>query len=74
MCKRRGEVAAATVVDHIIPHRGDMDLFWDVGNWQGLCETDHNSTKQFIESHGYSNEVGMDGWPIDPMHPTNRKR
>lgn len=32
----------ATVVDHIIPHRGDQKLFWDRGNWQPLCEHHHN--------------------------------
>jgi 5-methylcytosine-specific restriction protein A len=28
-CERKGRVSAATMVDHIIPHRGDMKLFWD---------------------------------------------
>jgi len=32
----------ATVVDHIVPHRGDKQLFWDVSNWQALCERCHN--------------------------------
>ena len=36
----------ATVVDHIVLHRGDMKLFWRRSNWQSLCEFDHNSTKQ----------------------------
>ena len=41
-CKREGKLTPATVVDHIIPHRGDQGLFWDMGNWQGLCTTCHN--------------------------------
>lgn len=32
----------ATVVDHIVPHRGDQKLFWDRSNWQPLCEHHHN--------------------------------
>jgi len=32
----------ATVVDHITPHKGDNDLFWDRANWQSLCESCHN--------------------------------
>jgi len=32
----------ATVVDHISPHKGDSDLFWDRANWQSLCESCHN--------------------------------
>jgi len=41
--------AAAHVVDHRIPHRGDMKLFWNKGNWQPLCYPCHNSTKQRME-------------------------
>lgn len=31
----------ATVLDHIIPHRGNMSTFWTPENWQGLCATHH---------------------------------
>lgn len=34
--------AASSEVDHIIPHRGDMTLFWDRKNWQALCKTCHS--------------------------------
>lgn len=40
---------AATVVDHIIPHRGDKALFWNRANWQALCTRCHNSWKQRFE-------------------------
>jgi 5-methylcytosine-specific restriction protein A len=40
-CERRQRVTLATVVDHIVPHRGDMELFWTRSNWQGLCEPHH---------------------------------
>ena len=32
----------ATIVDHIEPHRGDTNKFWDSDNWQALCVTCHN--------------------------------
>lgn len=41
ICQTQGLLAPATVVDHIIPHRGDMRLFWDVSNWQSLCRPCH---------------------------------
>ena len=41
--------APATVVDHKTPHKGDMGLFWNRSNWQGLCAHCHSSTKQRIE-------------------------
>lgn len=33
---------AATVVDHKIPHRGDMQLFWDSSNWQSMSKPCHD--------------------------------
>ncbi len=33
----------ASVVDHIIPHRGDYNLFWDMDNWQSMCKTHHDA-------------------------------
>lgn len=41
--------AAAHVVDHRIPHRGNMHLFWDKSNWQPLCVRCHSSIKQRLE-------------------------
>ena len=38
--------AEADTVDHIRPHRGDREAFWDRDNWQALCSPCHNSTKQ----------------------------
>lgn len=49
-CEARGDIVVATVVDHKIPHRGNMTLFWDRKNWQGLCVTCHSSTKQKMEN------------------------
>lgn len=49
-CDREGRVTAATLVDHIEPHRGDMALFWDRSNWQPLCTPCHSSVKQIEEA------------------------
>lgn len=45
-CERAGRVTEATVVDHVVPHRGDEALFWDRSNWQSLCKPCHDSTKR----------------------------
>lgn len=42
VCRREGKLTAATVVDHIIPHRGDKVLFWDQSNWEPLCKSCHD--------------------------------
>jgi 5-methylcytosine-specific restriction protein A len=41
-CSERDRVVGATVVDHIVPHRGDQRLFWDRKNWQALCKPCHD--------------------------------
>ena len=41
-CRKDGRLTPATVVDHIIPHRGDRKLFWDENNWQPLCKGCHD--------------------------------
>ena len=38
-CLKEGRYVKATVVDHIVPHRGDPALFWDRSNWRGLCKS-----------------------------------
>jgi 5-methylcytosine-specific restriction protein A len=40
-CLKQGRVTAARDVDHIIPHKGDQELFWDETNWQSLCGDCH---------------------------------
>jgi 5-methylcytosine-specific restriction endonuclease McrA len=40
----------ADCVDHKVPHRGNMKLFWDRSNWQPLASSPcHNSRKQCQE-------------------------
>lgn len=40
--EKKNEVVAATVVDHVTPHKGDKALFWDSNNWQPLCKPCHD--------------------------------
>ncbi|WP_083398646.1 HNH endonuclease [Nitrosomonas communis] len=70
--EKRGYVVAAVIVDHIIPHRGDMQLFWDKANWQSLCEQCHNSHKQRLEKSGIITGCNVDGIPLDASHHWNK--
>lgn len=70
---KRGQYVAATVVDHIQPHRGDTALFWDTGNWQSLCKQCHDSYKQRLEKSGRQVGCDLSGTPTDPSHHWNRK-
>lgn len=68
-CLQRGLVVAAVMADHVTPHRGDWNSFW-LGALQSLCSNCHESGKKFEESRGFRSDIGEDGWPVDPNHPT----
>jgi hypothetical protein len=34
-----------------------------------LCKHCHDSTKRFVEKHGFRPDIGLDGRPLDPNHP-----
>lgn len=50
-CLEKGIYTKATVVDHIVPHRGDQKLFWDENNWQALCKKCHDKKTGDFDSH-----------------------
>lgn len=85
--EKRGELVAATVVDHKVAPRlreatdsGDPErltaartLFWDRDNWQSLCKLCHDSAKQREEKGGGRPGCGLDGRPLDPGHHWNSR-
>ena len=50
ICAVEGCNEEARIVDHIVPHRGDMNLFWDQSNWQPMCDH-HHQVKRGKERH-----------------------
>lgn len=79
MCRQTGRAVAATVVDHIVPHRiGDAlrskdqaqiaaarARFLDLANWQSLCKTCHDGAKAQQESSGVTRGCDGTGAPLD---------
>lgn len=55
-CEAAGLTVAANEVDHITPHKGDMQLFWDNTNWQSLCKPCH-SAKTVKEDGGFGRAI-----------------
>ena len=43
-CVRCG--APSIIVNHIVPHKGDMELFWDRKNWEATCKPCHDGPIQ----------------------------
>ena len=73
MCEQSRLLTPDTVVDHIVPHKGNVQLFWDVKNMQPLCKPCHDSVKQSIDRIGIDHQIGEDGWPTHPRHFANQK-
>jgi 5-methylcytosine-specific restriction enzyme A len=80
-CLAEGRLTAATVVDHVIAHGGDRQLFCDRDNWQALCKGCHDSKtvrdgrwrrQSWGEKHLRRYGCDIHGMPLDPEHPWNR--
>ena len=48
-CEAIGLQRRSQIVDHIIPHCGDTNLFWSQSNWQPCCKWHHDAVKQSLE-------------------------
>lgn len=60
-CDERGEVRAATELDHIVPlFKGGSN---DEGNLQLLCEECHREKTAADLGNVYRPPIGVDGWP-----------
>lgn len=66
MCKDKGIVEPATIVDHIEPHGGCWIRFANDANLQSLCKPHHDRDKQREELLAKQPPaVGDDGYPTD---------
>ena len=72
-CKKEGRITLAQEVDHIKPHKENLELFLDETNWQSLCLQCHRFRKKQIETNGFDPYGCNDeGYPLDQNHPCNR--
>lgn len=55
-CLANGRYEKAVVVDHIQPHKGDRQLFFDVSNLQSLCKSCHDR-KTATEDGGFGHRI-----------------
>lgn len=64
-CSAVDRIEATTVVDHVVPHGGDAELFWDEDNWQGCCAWHHDVIKQLLERLYAAGELTADDLRLD---------
>ncbi|MES2126666.1 MAG: HNH endonuclease signature motif containing protein [Pseudomonadota bacterium] len=74
MCAKLARLTAATIADHVVPHRGDEELFFDEQNLQSLCKPCHDGAKQQLEKSGTLRGCDTSGVPLDANHHWNRVR
>jgi hypothetical protein len=64
-CKAVGLAITADVVDHIIPHRGDQQLFRNPTNWQPSCFWHHSMVKAALERMWEAGAIKVDQLRLD---------
>ena len=55
-CKSLGRLVSSQVTDHKIPHRGNLELFWDESNWTAMSKKCHDR-KTAKEDGGFGNKI-----------------
>lgn len=68
-CRANGAVNEAIVLDHIVPHKGDMAKFWSSENWQGLCEWCDKNLKRSIENDWLKGRTPLSDLKLDRVVP-----
>jgi 5-methylcytosine-specific restriction enzyme A len=48
-CAALNRKVATVVVDHVVPHKGDQELFWNASMWQPSCRWHHDVVKKKLE-------------------------
>jgi 5-methylcytosine-specific restriction protein A len=58
-CEAAGEIVAASVVDHVDPHHGESEKFWNTAMWQSSCPWHHDVVKQKLEVMFANGAIGL---------------
>ena len=73
ICLAADRITPATVADHVVPHKGDYRAF-KLGDLRSLCAECHDGLQPAFKHKPYRPDIGADGYPLDPRHPTYRQR
>jgi 5-methylcytosine-specific restriction protein A len=70
-CLAQGRITVAVIADYAAPPYDGREFRF--GALQSLCGSchDHKTTPNEL---GYVLDIGLDGYPVDPLHPFNRPR
>jgi 5-methylcytosine-specific restriction enzyme A len=73
-CLANGVVEPATMVDHVIPHKGNMNVFWNSADWQSLCDWCHKAIKASVEHSWINGKAVKASLRLNRKHPDWRAR
>jgi 5-methylcytosine-specific restriction enzyme A len=68
-CLDQGKLTPMVHAHHVEPHLGDINKFL-TGELRAVCRACH-ARAEAEAKRGYSMRIGLDGRPLDPMHPVN---
>lgn len=57
------------MVDHVIPHLGDMQIFWKRDDWQSLCDECNQEIKQPLELAFKDGRISAEQLRLDRQMP-----
>ena len=56
-CLALGHRRPTEVVDHVVPHRGNQTIFWNVAKWQASCRWHHERIKKRLEAQFEAGQI-----------------
>jgi 5-methylcytosine-specific restriction protein A len=73
-CRARGVITPSAITDHIVPHCGNLDLFWDPRNFAPRCWGCHSAKTRSDQTGKPRRGCDQDGVPLDRNHHWHRER
>lgn len=70
LCGGEGRIEPATVVDHVVPHKGDQRLFWDASNHRPLCKPHHD---RIVDQGDFGRAVPQGEGRGESLHAAGRR-
>ena len=64
-CAALGRKIATEVVDHVQPHKGDQEQFWNTSMWQAACRWHHDVVKKQLEAMFIRGTISADALWLD---------
>jgi 5-methylcytosine-specific restriction enzyme A len=68
-CQANGVIVPATMVDHVVPHKGNPDVFWNKADWQSLCDWCHKAIKASVEYSWLNKQATIASLRLNRKHP-----